>query len=274
MSDLMHPSAYQRLELAKAARMGSYAPCVIYSSTQNHVCPLCGGPKNASYALCLACDAEAQQARALRPGGVSLADTVRFGHYACKGEQMYRVMQGYKNATNPAAAEYQTDIKYIAADALAVHYPCIGRFTGSMLTAWATIPSTQSSRNYGKRHILTDLVAPFMAHSKIPQLHLNANAGKVHNRINPQIFSLAPESQHLDLAHVLLIEDSWASGATVQSVAAMLRLHGAAYITVYCMARIIDLSWIERSLGKNVADGYRQLTYQNRCPWSLDHHFV
>lgn len=274
MSDSMRPSAYQSLERAKAERMGSYAPCVIYSSAQNHVCPLCGGPKNASYPLCLACNVESQQARALRPDGVKLANTVRFGHYAYKSEQMYRVMQGYKNLTNPAAAKYQTDIKYIAADALAVHYPCISRLTGSMPTSWATIPSTQSSRNYGKAHTLTNLVKPFMSQQRIPQLHLNANAGKVHNRIDPQIFSLTPESQHLDLSHVLLIEDSWASGATVQSVAAMLRLHGAAYITVYCMARIIDLSWIKRSLGKDVADGYRQLTYQDRCPWSLDHHFV
>ena len=274
MSDSMRPSAYQRLELAKAARMGSYAPCVVYSSIQNHVCPLCGGPKNASYSLCLACDAEAQQARALRPGGVRLADTVRFGHYACKDGQMYRVMQGYKNATNPAAAEYQTDIKYIAADALAVHYPCIGRLTGSMPTAWATIPSTQSSRNYGKPHTLTNLVKPFMAQPGIPQLYLHANAGQMHNRIEPQVFSLAPESQHLNLAHVLLIEDSWASGATVQSVAAMLRLHGAAYITVYCMARIIDLDWIASNLDSDVAKGFRHLRYKDQCPWLLGQHPV
>lgn len=38
MSDSMRPSAYQSLERAKAERMGSYAPCVIYSSAQNHVC--------------------------------------------------------------------------------------------------------------------------------------------------------------------------------------------------------------------------------------------
>ena len=98
MSDSMRPSAYQSLERAKAERMGSYAPCVIYSSAQNHVCPLCGGPKNASYPVCLACNVESQQARALRPGGVKLANTVRFGHYAYKSEQMYRVMQGYKTS--------------------------------------------------------------------------------------------------------------------------------------------------------------------------------
>lgn len=263
-------SANLQLEKAKLERMGSYARSVVYSSKFGHVCPVCAGPKGTKFALCKACGDAKKQALGLRPGGILLADTIRFGHYAYKGEQMYRVAQGYKNTADPAANEYQKDIKYIAAEALAVHYPCIAKLTGRPPTAWATIPSTKSSRNYGKPHILTDLVSPFMDRIGIQQLHLQANAEKKHNDINLQAFSLVAEGQQPDLRHVLLIEDSWASGATVQSAAAMLRIQGAAYITVYCMTRIIDLSRVEHELGKGIADGYRMLSYRDRCPWLLD----
>ncbi|NMM93749.1 hypothetical protein [Bifidobacterium oedipodis] len=274
MSDPRQTSADRQLELAKIERMGSYARGVIYRSKFGHVCPVCAGPKKMEYELCIACAGEARQASALGAGGVTLADIVRFGHYAYKGEQMYRVMQGYKSADDPAAGEYQKDVKYIAADALAVHYPCIAKLAGSMPTAWATIPSTCSSRNYGKPHVLTNLVAPFMARMGIQQLQLQANEGKVHNRIDPQVFSLATEPRRPQLAHVLLIEDSWTSGATVQSVAAMLRLRGAAHITVYCMARIIDLDWIASNFDSDVVKGFRHLRYKDQCPWLLCQHPV
>lgn len=274
MSGERQISVDRQLELAKIARIGSYARGIIYHSKFGHVCPVCAGPKKTEYKLCIACANEAWQASVLGTDGVVLADSVRFGHYAYKGEQMYRVMQGYKNADDPSAGEYQKDIKYIAADALAVHYPCIAKIAGGMPTAWVTIPSTRSSRNYGKPHILTKLVTPFMSRMGIQQLQLQANAEKTHNHINPRVFSLATESQQPDLAHVLLIEDSWTSGATVQSAAAMLRLHGAAYITVYCMSRIIDLNWIEGNLGSKVAEGFRRLSYKDQCPWRLCQHPV
>ncbi|UIP49548.1 hypothetical protein LZF93_09930 [Bifidobacterium longum] len=274
MSNRQQVSANLQLEKAKFERMGSYACSVVYSSKFGHVCPVCAGPKGAKFALCKACGDAKKQALALQPGGIPLADKIRFGHYAYKGEQMYRVVQGYKDTADPAVSEYQKDIKYIAADALAVHYSCIARLTGSRPTAWATIPSTKSSRNYGKPHILTNLVSPFMDRVGIQQLHLQANAGKEHNDINPQVFALVAEGQKPDLRHVLLIEDSWVSGATVQSAAAMLRLQGAIYITVYCVARIIDLSRVERGLGKDIADGYRTLSYRDRCPWLLERHPV
>lgn len=274
MSNQQQMTANRQLELAKFEHMGSYARSAVYSSKFGHVCPVCAGPKGTGFALCKACGDEKKQALALRPGGIPLADTIRFGHYAYKGEQMYRVVQGYKNTGDPAANEYRKDIKYIAAEALAVHYPCIAKLTGNPPTAWATIPSTKSSRNYGKPHILTNLVSPFMDRIGIRQLHLQANTEKKHNDINPQAFSLVSEGRQPDLRHVLLIEDSWASGATAQSAAAMLRLQGAAHITVYCMARIIDLSRVERELGKSIADGYRTLSYRDRCPWLLEHHPV
>ena len=97
----------------------------------------------------------ATDATQARTQGLRTADTIRFGYYACKGGQLYRVMQGYKNSDDASATEYLNDIKYIAFDALRIHYDCIASCTGAPPTAWATIPSTKSSPNYGKPNPLT-----------------------------------------------------------------------------------------------------------------------
>lgn len=70
-----------------------------------------------------------QTQRQARTQGLRTADTIRFGYYACKGGQLYRVMQGYKNSDDASATEYLNDIKYIAFDALRIHYDCIASCT-------------------------------------------------------------------------------------------------------------------------------------------------
>lgn len=76
-----------------------------------------------------------QTQRQARTQGLRTADTIRFGYYACKGGQLYRVMQGYKNSDDASATEYLNDIKYIAFDALRIHYDCIASCTGAPPTA-------------------------------------------------------------------------------------------------------------------------------------------
>ena len=99
-------------------------------------------------------------------------------------------MQGYKNSDDASATEYLNDIKYIAFDALRIHYDCIASCTGAPPTAWATIPSTKSSPNYGKPNPLNAVIAQAMAPNGIPQLRLEATTTKTHNTINPRTFNL------------------------------------------------------------------------------------
>lgn len=124
-----------RFELAMANHMGSYSKNVVYSSSLGHICPVCGGPKSERWE---SCRAYGQTQRQARTQGLRTADTIRFGYYACKGGQLYRVMQGYKNSDDASATEYLNDIKYIAFDALRIHYDCIASCTGAPPTAWAT----------------------------------------------------------------------------------------------------------------------------------------
>lgn len=272
MSVAEYHKKVERFESALDSRIGSFARSVVYQTKLGYACPVCGGPKQAGYPYCYACKRERDDANRL---GLKLADDVRASYYAYERndkyhgvDQLYRAMCGYKS-NDAEAAEHQNIVKYILADALAVHYPCIEECTGSLSTSWATIPSSQSSPRYGKPHVLTALVRPLMKPKGIEQIQLVANSGKTHNGINVEAFTLADESTHTDLSHVLLIEDSWVSGATVQSVAAMLHQRGASQVTVYCVARVIDLRAVKMSsLGEDIAEGYANLQYRHWCPWT------
>lgn len=66
------------------------------------------------------------------------------------------------------------------------------------------------------------------------------------------------------------IDDTWTSGDTAESASIMLKQSGAQRVTIYCLARIIDLDYCSRMIGQSVSDGYKQLTYRDGCPWDYD----
>ena len=256
-------------EMAKAYRMGSYAKNVIYHSRYGHVCPTCGGPKKSDFQTCFGCGREADEADNSN-GTIRLADTVRISHYAIKYDQMYRVMDGYKKTDDPSSHGYQTTLKYILGDALFIHYRCIREATGKHPTAWTTIPSTKTSTaRYGRPSVLESLVAPILAPFRLKHVPIRSLDVKHRYRVVPEAFELCSPQRPEDLEHVLVIDDSWTSGGTSQSVAAMLKRHGAKQVTIYCAARIIDLGYAA-GISPSVAEGYRNLPYEIKCPWMLD----
>lgn len=261
-------AAYARFEQSMGWRLGSYAKTVIYRSAKHHVCPTCGGPKRDSTSLCYSCTSLRQQAEAL---GVAhlMADRVRIANYAIKFDQMYRVMDGYKRNRPESKEDYCETLKYVLGDALVVHWSCLTHTSdGVMPSAWATIPSTTTSERYGQPHPLNGLVSP-MLNKTIPEVKLLANEQK-HRAIATSTFSLDGSYSDETLRHVLLIDDTWTSGGTAESASIMLKQSGAQRVTIYCLARIIDLDYCSRMIGQSVSDGYKQLTYRNGCPWDYD----
>lgn len=264
-SDRSLLDSYARFERNMGWRLGSYAKTVVYHSVKNHICPTCGGPKRDGMPLCYSCLGLHKQAREL---GVEhlMADRVRIANYAIKYDQMYRVMDGYKR-DRPESKDYRETLKYVLGNALVVHWNCLTHTSdGVMPSAWATIPSTKSSERYGKPHPLNELVSPMLT---IPEVRLTANESKTRS-IMPSTFSLNGSYSTGTLRHVLLIDDTWTSGGTAESAAIMLKQHGAMRVTVYCLARIIDLAYCSHIVGQSVSEGYKRLTYRSTCPWGYD----
>lgn len=174
-------------------------------------------------------------------------------------------MDGYKRNRPESKKDYCETLKYVLGDALVVHWSCLTHTSdGVMPSAWATIPSTTTSERYGQPHPLNGLVSP-MLNKTIPEVKLLANEQK-HRAIAPSTFSLDGSYSDETLRHVLLIDDTWTSRGTAESASIMLKQSGAQRVTIYCLARIIDLDYCSRMIGQSVSDGYKQLTYRNGCP--------
>ena len=251
-------------------RVGSYGRTVVYRSSIGCVCDICGGPKSADFPHCRSCDATIQAA--IRQGSDSdLADRVRLGYYAIEyDDQMYKVIHNYK-INNDAAIEYRSTIKTLLLDPLLLHAQCLTMVAGESPTAWATVPSTETSERYGTTHPLNVIVQSILG-TALPEIHLDAT-GRKERRFSNSLFTLAEKPSMQLLRHVLLIEDSWASGTTVQSAASALKRAGAGQVSVFCLARILDLRWCERMYGKAVADGFRRVPFnESACIWGRGPH--
>ncbi|WP_125967704.1 hypothetical protein [Bifidobacterium samirii] len=253
--------------------VGRYARTVVYSSPAKCVCPTCGGPKSSRPDRCWACQKTIADAEAQGVPEEKLANRVRLGYYAIEyRDRMYKTVFGYKEKS-PTSTEYRKTVELLLLDPLVLHFQCLTQVAGNVpVSAWATVPSTSSSRRYGEQHPLNAIVSSIFG-QKVPEILLNAEEKKK-RRFSKSLFSVSEETIPDDMAqHVLLIEDSWVSGTTVQSAAAALKQAGAQQVSVFCVARILDLEYCTEKLDKSTAQEFREREFdQDACIWGLPPH--
>ena len=246
------------------SRAGSYLKPVSYCSKNHQVCPICGGFKSSRYELCWACSHMLDVAR---QGGFEglLADQVVCGFYAVKEwDQTYKVIRDYKEDA-PSAADHRIIVKSILSLHVLGHLRCIGRKAGAPVTAWATIPSTKSSKRYGKEHPLHSMVSDIL--SFLPEVRLQTDKLKT-RKLDEHMFTLASPMEESMRGHVLLIDDSWVTGGTAQSASLCLKKAGAQYLSIYSVAHIAHEKFI-RSLDPSPLEDFRfKCRYRiGKCPW-------
>jgi hypothetical protein len=242
---------------------GSYMQTVRYHSRGGLICPKCGGFKGVEYPKCYSCNEIEQQALAMNMG-TRLADRIAAGVYAAEPmSQTLKMMYGYKDE-HPASPEYRRNIKALIALAVIGHGQCLNMQAGMPLSAWAMVPSTKSSPRYGRPHPLHDIISGVLP--AIPEIRLASERSKVRS-LDPDAFALCgPPVGRCMAGNVLLIDDSWVTGGTVQSAAARLKLEGAAQVSIYCVARIVSTNFLESSF---VPSFWRSVRYVGGfCPWN------
>ena len=256
----------RRHEASLAATVGSFAQSVVYRSTRDHVCPICGGAKKDGYAWCVSCSAHHHS-----PYKAQLADMVRIFAYAPMesssdvSNQMTRYMYRYKE--DRAGSELaQAAVTEILVTEIVLHWSCIKDVSrGVAPTARATVPSTANSPRAGVEHPLRRIVRQVLP--SVPEVGLRA-AGVKSRSLSPDLFQLEGEYAPNTLRHVLLIDDTWTTGGNVQSAAVALPRAGAQRVTVFCVARVVNYAFCA-SIGEGVANGFRSLPFRggNWCPW-------
>ncbi len=256
----------RRHEASLAATVGSFAQSVVYRSTRDHVCPICGGAKKDGYAWCVSCSAHHHS-----PYKAQLADMVRIFAYApmeCSSDvsnQMTRYMYRYKE--DRAGSELaQAAVTEILVTELVLRWGCIKEVSGGVApTAWSTIPSTTNSPRAGIEHPLHRIVRQVLP--RVPEVKLRAVGAKGRS-LSPDLFQMECECAPDTLRHVLLIDDTWTTGGNVQSAAVSLKRAGGQRVTVFCVARVVNYAFCA-SIGEGVADGFRSLSFRGGqwCPW-------
>jgi hypothetical protein len=214
-------------------------------------CAVCTTPVD-GYMRCMRCN---DQHAAF---GADLADTVAPLTYAVGGQQAAYMMRGYK-ATR-AVREHEVVVTTLTWLGLSLHTACAGKRVGVPVTHWATVPSLPATQSQHPFHHIV---------SKSPPPTREVVLAAVPNVSAPRDVSRGHFTTPTALptgSHVLLMDDTWATGGHAQSAAITLRQSGATKVSIMVIAR-----WINGKFGSNerfirerlIAD-YDPMI----CPWT------
>ena len=189
-------------------------------------CPVCRGPVGPGYPRCYQCAGQ----RADAPG--RLADVVVPISYALRGGAHATRLRLYKSG-HPGAAAAGAVLRAVLLTFLRDHGSCLWRHAAMPApTSLAVVPSGQGRPG---PHPLLGLASPLIA---MTPATLTVRPGEPLGRaLNPCRFRAGPSVAGQS---VLLVEDTWVSGASAQSAAVALRLAGARYVAVVVLGRHID----------------------------------
>lgn len=198
-------------------------------------CRVCTRPVN-GYLDCYQCDRQ--------PGladGFRLASQVLPVVYAVNGVpdrgQSAHLLRAYKHP-QMTTQMLRTQVAFLVALALQEHGGCMERAVGrARMSAWTTVPSTR------ERPGVHPLVFAVQSGGFAPGHRVEFAPGPT---VNAPAHTLAPrrwiaaDPDAVAGRHVLVIDDTWTSGANAQSAAAALTAAGADDVTVLAVARWIN----------------------------------
>lgn len=226
---------------------GSYLHTVVAGDWQ--ACRTCALPVK-DYDRCPQC---ATHLRSHLP----LADRTGLLVYADKpNSQAYRTMFGYKE--HRLRPQYEPTVRGLLAVGLRAHFVCANALAGTTDSGWAVVPSTKG------RTVLTDLVRGL---SRTPSAEVPVRfTGVAPDRgLNPESWEITARSPLP--AHVLVIDDSWVTGSSAQSLAAALKTAGVQQVSIMSIARVLSPDWEPNK--SFIKDVLPRLPYDWQvCPWT------
>ncbi|HEX2743913.1 MAG TPA: hypothetical protein VHO07_17350 [Streptosporangiaceae bacterium] len=189
------------------------------------VCAVCRGPLRPGFARCYQCGRHGL----LGPG--LLADAVAPISYAVKGTALAADLWRYKSWPRPSPSA-RTSVLALLLAFLHDHGPCVWRHAGMPAPGRLAVVPTGCGRP--GPHPLLELASPYL---RLPLTPLAIRPGRQGRDLDVHRFGADQTAAGAD---VLLIEDSWVSGASAQSAAAALKLAGARRVAIVVIGRHID----------------------------------
>jgi predicted amidophosphoribosyltransferase len=163
--------------------------------------------------------------------------------YSVAGEQLHHALMGYKRFTGNVARRLGMELAAVLWRFLAEHERCVALAAKADSFAVVTIvPSGDRERDaqHPLRRIVGQIVAPTRGrHQRI----LKRSSADVSSRAFDK--HKYDATRQLDGEAVLLIDDTWTSGANAQSAAAALKSAGAGPVAAVVIGRHLNREWHE-----------------------------
>jgi len=180
--------------------------------------------------------------------------------YGIKGRPSAGVLRGYKDDAEPSArARYARIVSRLLYLGITLHERCIERQAGQPVDVRLAIPSLMDRPG---PHPFVTIALSMNAVGLSPTLAPRFAAIRDHS-ISAHRFRLTPDV-NLARRHVLLLDDTWTSGASAHSAALTLRRAGAQRVSVMVIGR-----WLTPGYARNARfiEGRLQNPYDPRvCP--------
>lgn len=163
--------------------------------------------------------------------------------YSVGGEQLHHALASYKRAARPVARYFAYGLAAVIWRWLAAHERCVARAAGTDVFALVTtVPASRSEADAGDplQQMISTLVGPVRdRHERL----LRRSAAPA----EPHRFSAARYEpvRSLDGEPVLLIDDTWTTGANAESAAATLKAAGSGPVGAVVVGRHVNRGWRE-----------------------------
>lgn len=205
--------------------------------TPSHGSSVCADCFNLTrgFKRCYACSRGEQHLAAFAPVSYSIAH-----------EQLHNALWSYKRLAGARAEDAALMLSKILWRFLAAHERCVADAAGvAAFDLVTTVPSGDLSRDrqHPLRRIAGELVGP--TRGRHVRLLRRTEKDVIPRRFDANRY----ESVHaLDGENVLLIDDTWTTGASAQSAAAALRKAGAEKVAAVVIGRHVNREWHENGL--------------------------
>jgi hypothetical protein len=175
--------------------------------------------------------------------GQLVLDAVAPISYSVAREQLHHALARYKRLSGDVARRLTVELAAVLWRYIAQHEPCLATAAGvERFEVVTTVPSGERSRDehHPLRHIVGDLIGPTAARHQ--RLLRRSDTEIPPREFSPQKFVASHE---LHGETVLLIDDTWTTGASAQSAAATLKDAGAGHVGAIVIGRHLNREWHE-----------------------------
>lgn len=176
-----------------------------------------------------------------------LADLVVPLSYSIGSGPSAKVLRHYKDDPDPKMRAYCTNILAMTMQVgLDLHRSCMEQHAGKPISMILFVPSTRGLRDFADLATdlgAVDLLKPVQGDTETSQsgrLVVGHRPTKGDRTVTRHRFVLDGDVRG---QHVLILDDSWTTGANAQSCALTVRAAGAAAVTVVVAGRRLNLGW-------------------------------